>query len=174
MDSNNSELIVNNFKWDTEVTVITIIGTVILMSAIISVWTAKWPIGTGYLKYLIIMPLLFSILYTASSTPVKLKFDGANIVIKKAIGRIQIPLSQIENIEEISPQDIDGSIRTFGSGGFFGYLGRFRNDRIGHYKMYATNRKNLLLIKTTNASYVVSCPDSSSMVNKIRASLIKQ
>ena len=73
------------------------------------------------------------------------------------MGYIEIPLNSIHSIDIISTTTISGSIRLFASGGFFGYFGIFKNKNIGKYTMYATELKNLIMVKTAHKTYVFSC-----------------
>jgi len=94
-----------------------------------------------------------------SMSPRKLIIHSNNIEIRKFIGKIIIPKEDIETIYQIKPDMIKNSIRIFGSGGFGGYLGKFRNSTIGNYQMYITEKKHLVLIKTKDINYVVNCRD---------------
>lgn len=80
-------------------------------------------------------------------------------------------MSEIIETKRISKSDIDNSIRTFGSGGLFGYLGLFKNNRLGNYTMYATELNNLIFIRTCNKKYVFSCSHSKEVVEYINIRL---
>ena len=53
----------------------------------------------------------------------------------------------------------DGSVRTFGVGGLFGYFGRFRSPRFGPYQLYATRRAPSVQLRARGGTYVLS-PDA--------------
>ncbi|MDR3326691.1 MAG: PH domain-containing protein [Prevotellaceae bacterium] len=55
-------------------------------------------------------------------------------------------------------------IRTFGSGGLFGYLGKFENPQLGEFEMYATDSKNRFLVETQSKTYVFSCKDRDKLI----------
>jgi hypothetical protein len=63
----------------------------------------------------------------------------------------------VHSVTVVSNREISNSIRTFGSGGLFGYLGQFRNNLIGNYTMYATEKQNLIYVNTTKGKYIFSC-----------------
>ncbi len=69
-----------------------------------------------------------------------------------------IALSDIESVE-YKPNAGMGSIRVMGIGGVFGYIGRFRNGVLGHYKAYATHRKKSVVIQTKKKEYFLITPD---------------
>ena len=81
---------------------------------------------------------------------------------------IDIPYQQIDKTYAISRDDISGSIRTHASGGLFGYSGNFKNEKLGHYSMYATDLSQLFLIRTKEGKYYIF---SSSERDKIMAAI---
>ena len=89
--------------------------------------------------------------------PMRLKANDEKVTVRRLFGSLEIPLNEVIDTRRIFKSEIDGSIRTFGSGGLFGYLGRFKNDRLGNYTMYATELNNLILVRTNNKKYVFSC-----------------
>ena len=66
-------------------------------------------------------------------------------------------LASLSNAE-FSPGAMMGSIRVFGIGGLFGFIGRFRNELLGPYRAYATNRENTVVLDFDGAKVVVT-PD---------------
>ncbi|HLR26153.1 MAG TPA: PH domain-containing protein [Fodinibius sp.] len=73
----------------------------------------------------------------------------------------EIDLKDITNVD-MTPHAMIGSIRRFGIGGLFGYIGYYRNSILGSYKAYATNSDNTVLIETTNDGKVVVTPDDAA------------
>ena len=49
-------------------------------------------------------------------------------------------------------------LRLGGSGGFFGWFGRFWSRRLGHHRMYATNGRDLVYIERVDGTKVVLSP----------------
>ena len=70
----------------------------------------------------------------------------------------EIEIEDITNVN-ITPHAMMGSIRTFGIGGLFGYIGYYKNSILGSYKAYATNSDNTVLIETNNNGKLVVTPD---------------
>src|ERR1700752_3724852 len=62
-----------------------------------------------------------------------------SLVINKVLGHVRIEFADIKEVEKI-PQFEGGTIRTFGSGGFFGYYGKFYNRNIGKMNIYVTRK----------------------------------
>lgn len=148
-----------NFNWSIEVTIITLITIAIILGIIISFYS-KWPANLSVLKYLITIIILSIILIPSMYTPIRLSINNEKIVLKRVIGNIEINLNDIKSVTLISNREISNSIRTFGSGGLFGYIGQFKNNILGNYTMYATEKKNLMYINTKKGKYIFSCSKS--------------
>jgi len=81
-----------------------------------------------------------------------------------------IDLSEINTVE-IKPYAMTGSVRTFGIGGLFGYVGYFRNSILKGYKAYVTHRDKTVVITTEEEQVVISPDDPEAFVASIEASL---
>lgn len=89
------------------------------------------------------------------------------------IGKIKIPRSKIIIIEHINVEILDKSIRTFASGGLFGYLGYFKNDNLGNYQTYITEKKKLTMIITSRNKFIMNCDNILIIKSTITAKTIK-
>lgn len=69
-----------------------------------------------------------------------------------------ISISDIQSVNFV-PNAMMGSIRTFGNGGVFGYIGHFRNGILGNYQAYVTHRRKTVVIRTTENKHIVISPD---------------
>ncbi len=96
---------------------------------------------------------------------------SGEIVVRQGRGRsIVIPLESIVSIEALPREKVRGlfNIRTYGSGGLFGWMGQFYNKKLGHYEMYATELKNLIIIKTVKKTYVFSCTEREEFLQRVK------
>lgn len=84
----------------------------------------------------------------------------------------EILLSEITNIEN-KPNAMMGSIRTFGIGGVFGYIGKFRNSILGHYTAYATNTEKTVEVESNGIKYIITPDDPEELVASLNAELEK-
>ena len=91
------------------------------------------------------------------------------LIINKVIGKVQIDLNTIKEVQKI-PKFEGGTIRTFGSGGFFGYYGKFYNRVIGKMSMYVTRRDTMILVKTKDRNIIIS-PDDIGLFDKLSAAI---
>jgi hypothetical protein len=112
-----------------------------------------------------IIPLIF--LYFALESPVYLEIDKKSIALRKLSGRFAIDYDRITNVECYKPDSSE--IRLLGSGGCFGYLGKYKNATIGTYQSYVGNYSDSFLIKTKeNKNYVFSCENRDLAINTIK------
>ena len=106
--------------------------------------------------------IIVSILYT----PRKIVRTDSAIYIKRIIGDVSIELNAIEDIQIYNPDKSD--LRIFGSGGFFGYLGKYMNSKYGNYYSYVCNYDEAVIILTHNgAKYVFSCERNQDLVKEV-------
>ena len=70
---------------------------------------------------------------------------------------------------EYSPGATMGSIRTFGIGGLFGFIGRFRNSMLGNYRAYATDSDHTVVLRFRDATVVVTPDDPVGFVAALDA-----
>jgi len=99
--------------------------------------------------------------------PTGYTLEPDELLVHRPIGNIKLPLTDIEDIDSINIKDQGFGLRTFGSGGFFGYFGRFWYKKLGHISMYATSKEKLLLIETKNEvpskKYLIISPDDTAI-----------
>lgn len=159
----------SHFTWSKTVTAITVITLfVLLLITGYFFFYEKVHIAHSCLFLLLVWTV---ILYTFLQSPRTLSIDDANVKIKKIVGYVLIPVNCITSVEVLHEGFINRSIRTFGSGGLFGYLGFFQNKEVGKYRIYATqsDHRKLLMIKTTNRIYVVSVDDVDRCISAIES-----
>ena len=110
-----------------------------------------------------VIPLIIA----ASFAPRYYLVQKDEIIIKQVVGKIIINKGDVENITIIDSAKVKSLVRTFASGGFFGYYGSFYSNSLKHVKMYAGNSsKNLILIKTnTKKSYIITPKEMKIFTN---------
>ncbi len=143
-------------SFDRTTKVISTLTCLLLISLVVKFWFDD--IG---LIINIIMTVLFAFLLLLSYawSPNQFETDASNITIRKMWNPIVIPRVTIIESRLIEADDISGSVRLMGSGGLFGYYGKFNNSKLKTYNLQAGNRVNLVLIKTTDKTYVLT-PDN--------------
>ena len=81
------------------------------------------------------------------------------LFIKRPIGSRQFSLHSLKKAEHIPRRELWMSFRLFGSGGFFGYYGRFYNANYGSMRMFATNLNNAVMLTLNDGRKIVVTPD---------------
>ncbi|MBR2359416.1 MAG: hypothetical protein IKA75_03240 [Bacteroidaceae bacterium] len=171
MDLGNNTISVS-FHWSGEVMAITIVTLVVIVYSFIQLEIVLWPKMLLWLKYLLMIILISAVAIGVAYMPKKLKICEEKVILVRLFNQLEIPKSEIVEVKRITKFDTDGSMRIFGSGGFFGYLGSFRNEKLGNYVMYATELNNLILICTKNKKYIFSCSDPDKVVKYIDLQMI--
>lgn len=156
------------FHWSLQVIIISIITLLVISGGIVYILLDKLPPWGWLLKAAIILPIIFAVVYCIYLTPLKLILDDSHITIKKVIGCDTINTEEIISIEEMPASLVKNSIRVVGSGGLFGYLGKFKNSIIGRYRMYATEIDNLVMIRTADEITVVSCSSREEFIKAVK------
>jgi hypothetical protein len=84
--------------------------------------------------------------------------DSVGLVIHRLGPNVCIRYDEIAGIERIGARQVGLGIRTFGSGGFFGFFGLFYSRQLGRFRGYMTNRRDLVLITLRNGAKLVVSP----------------
>ena len=93
-------------------------------------------------------------------------------IILRPLLDIKIPVTEITEARVLTEEERKGStLRIFGSGGFFGYFGRFWNSKLGWLTYYATQRRNYILVSTVSGKRYIITPDDLSFEGAMRAEL---
>lgn len=93
------------------------------------------------------------------------------LIVKRPVGNKVFPFSEIRSVEVPVKESMRWTIRTFGNGGLFGYVGKFANTTYGNMTWYATRRSNYILIKIKDEGWIVITPDDLSLANDLKAKL---
>lgn len=67
----------------------------------------------------------------------------------------------------VRPGVLANSMRTMGIGGFFGYIGRFRNRILGEYQAYVTDGSRAVVLRFQDSTLVISPDDPAAFVSKV-------
>ena len=102
--------------------------------------------------------LVITIVTFAFSTK-SIELNQNDLCVKRPFDKVVILLSDIIKIQKIDYKDLSFAMRKFGSGGLFGYFGKFWNKQQGSMTWYATDMKNPVMIETKNGKKIVLTPD---------------
>lgn len=117
------------------------------------------------LEILIFVAVPFSV-YLFS--PLGYSVRNGALVIHRPVKPVVIPLTEIQNVEILAPEDITApSFRVFGVGGLFGYYGLFFQNDLGVVRYYLRNKKNPMVIDTASRGRLLISPDSPGLVRAL-------
>ncbi len=117
----------------------------------------------GFMILLLLVVYVFCYLYR----PLGYMVDRENITVHRPLKSVIIPLKEIGEVFQVSPESMKWTIRTFGNGGLFGLYGKFWNTRYGNMTWYATRTDNVIMVVMKNAKKIVLSPDQLSMLDEI-------
>lgn len=127
--------------------------------------TPEFWIVFGILLLLLFLGLLYG--------PTQIIANRDYIIVKTYFLKHKILVSDIESVELFQPTLV--SIRLFASGGYFGYLGLFRDGYIGTYAGYYGKATDCFLVRMKNGGkYVLGCENPDIMVNFINSVINKE
>jgi hypothetical protein len=148
--------------WDQKLTLMTIAGSaLLLLGALLAFWMSLTVVPPGAGRIVILAGGLLALgafAFGALLAPRGYTVSGDRLTIGRILRPVEIPLASITSAEILPADRLAGSWRTLGSGGLFGYYGRFRNETLGSYRMYATRGEGYVLVRAAQ-SFVLT-PDS--------------
>lgn len=112
----------------------------------------------NYISIIAVLLYTFFFVYFAIKIPLYTYVDEKNIIVKQLVGKKIFCREEIK-ITYLETKIINDAIRMFGSGGFGGYIGWFRNTSLGKFYMLSVNTKEIALIETKDGrKYVLNLP----------------
>lgn len=87
--------------------------------------------------------------------------------IKRLIGDVVIPLTQLRFVRDATRADFRGCVRLWGSGGLFGYYGLFWSKALGKSRWYVTDRSKAIVVTDGSQTVLVSPEDRDGFVAAI-------
>jgi hypothetical protein len=129
----------------------------------------KSGIGTESLV-LMLSTLLIIVIYLICYLlrPLKYVLDNDKLVIKRLAFDLTIEIKTIKSASLADKESMRWTIRTFGNGGLFGYIGKFYNQTFGAMTWYATRRSHYIVLGTSSSEKIVITPDDLDMANEIQ------
>jgi hypothetical protein len=97
-------------------------------------------------------------------SPRSYSISGREIIVKRLIGSVRVPLDRLKEARLVTPDDLRGGIRLWGSGGMFGYYGLFRTTKLGNCRWYVTNRRNMVVVVTESKTTLYSPDDTEGFL----------
>jgi hypothetical protein len=158
--------------WDQRLFAITLLTSALMLGgAAFCAWLAlSRPPAGGWRWALLAAAAVPLIAFVAGAilAPRGYSVRDGSLVIERFARPVVIPLAAIRGVEPIDDARLAGAWRVLGSGGFFGYYGRFRNSILGDFRMYATRGHGHVLVRA-DRSYVLTPDAPERFVAALRA-----
>lgn len=155
-----------NIKWTGEVWAITVfvwIAMIFSMYAILFGSRIDW----WYFKVPVTLILVIAITVCCYMAPLSLNLSDSRLKINRVGKPILIPYDQIKDTDGFVFKKM--TVRVLGSGGFFGFTGKFSNDELGIFTAYVGDTSKTFYVKTKKGKiYALSCEQPDAVVAKLR------
>lgn len=117
---------------------------------------------------LVLAAIAATIGFAWALAPKGYSIEGSRLRVERPLRPIDVPLREIRAASALPEGLLAGSLRIAGSGGLFGYYGRFWSRRFGSYRMYATRRTGLVLVEAADR-FVLSPEPADRFLDALRA-----
>ena len=152
-------------KWSGVSLVVTIVVSCILCGGLIACSDNK----AKFLALAAVTVAAFIAMWLYS--PIAVRVTDSELIVEKRIGRKRLALCDIELVEPFVPEPWINQ-RLFGSGGFCGYWGWFRDPEIGTYFGYYGKPSDCFRVKMKNGrTYVIGCEDGLAVAARLISNL---
>ena len=154
-----------NAPWGTTLKVMTLLGCAVFLSIpLVGIVKGSRSV-TGWVL-LVVLPIVF--LGITSLFAVRgYGLEGNTLYVQRLGWHTQIPLDRLESAA-IDSHAMERSIRTWGNGGLFGFVGHFWNRKLGAYYAYATRLDCAVVLVFQDRKLVVTPDDPEGFVRALR------
>ncbi|MGB3542439.1 PH domain-containing protein [Rubrivirga sp.] len=142
--------------WSAPLTVISVLMVVVVIGAFAS--------GAA-----IAVAVVLAILGVAGALAVRgYVVETDAVVIQRPGWETRLELRDLEDVE-VDPDAMRFAFRTFGIGGPFAFVGRYRSGRVGGFTAYATDRSRSVVLRWPDKTVVVTPDDPETFVAAVEA-----
>lgn len=162
--------VIFNIKWTFMVWVITLLTLAVLFYAEYSILTRN-NLNWWYFKLPISLVIVGTVVVCFLTAPLRLKISGEQLQICKIGGCTNIPYGEIQEVDSFR---FNAATRVFGSGGFFGFTGKFSEKKLGTFTAYIGDTSKTFYVKTIQGKiYAISCEQPDIAIALIKKKIIK-
>jgi Bacterial PH domain len=122
------------------------------------------------LVMLLWVPIIAMPAFAYAASPLGYAIDNRALYVeRKALRTLRVPLNQIAAVKYMPVTSLQGAIRVYGTGGLFGWAGRYRLPGLGPVSMHATNLEQLIIIQRRHRKPILISPaDSAAFLTGLR------
>jgi hypothetical protein len=164
----------SNAKWDWSTRIIT---TFVLLLVLVLA-TKEFnrylttPSDSYPVRFIIIFLVAIAFLLTFLYSIKKYRLTNDSLEIVRFLNKKTIPLSSIKAVHILNNSDMVWTIRLFGSGGLFGYIGYFWNFKHKFISVYATRLSPLVMLVTSENKKLIISPEEYAFVEALEKHII--
>lgn len=160
---------IKRVHWESQVKSITV-ACILLILLVEYIFIRDIMKEVEFLDVLVVLAIAVFTLFSIVKSPKCIVLTNSQLIIKKHLGERVLNINDIESVESYLPNRRD--IRVIGSGGFLGYLGRYKNVKVGPYYSYVCDMNKAFFVTTKQGKNVMlSCEDRDAVVRAIRKEL---
>jgi hypothetical protein len=126
--------------------------------------------GTRLAMGLTAAVLLATLLLSYLLSPQGYAIDGATLEVVRRLKPVAIPLTGITSAEIGADDLLAGSIKIIGNDGLWGRYGKYRNARLGAYKLYVRRGAPLVLVEC-GEKYVIAPERPEEFLRELTAAV---
>ena len=135
--------------------------SLITMGVILSILLAAWIARNATLGvqtfFGTLLPLLIFAAFLISIRAVEV--TDTQVIVRRRLGSKRYNLADIKRVQILEKDGLNASIRTFGSGGLFGSIGRFWHREHGQLRVNSNRRGRHIMLYTARQKVVFSAND---------------
>jgi len=109
-----------------------------------------WALLVGPLILAGVIPIAWAL------APRGFTIEGGELTVIRALFPVRIPLAAIRGAWLVGRAQAGALVRVAGSGGLFGYYGRYYSRGLGAFRLYATRRDRLVVVDTEAGRFVLT------------------
>lgn len=143
--------------------IVTIIGIAMLVVMMIFELKRSHEITAYFVAFALVSLCFMALFYS----PMYISVGNGNLNIHRSLRIKSIPITDIKSVELCAPTMSE--MRICGSGGWFGYWGRFSEPSIGKYFAYYGKASDCFLVRLKDdRQYLLSCEKPAQMVEFLK------
>ena len=152
--------------WSKSLIVASTFATLVCLGVSYALWTLPMDSSLERLRFWLALLPLAIILVCALFTVRGYSIANGTLLIDRPFWKTRISLRELRSVK-FDPTATHRSIRTFGNGGFFSFTGYFRNQELGSYRAFMTDRRRAVVLRFPSSVMVISPDRPEDFVNTI-------
>jgi hypothetical protein len=164
----------SNAKWDGFTKVITLFVLsffAVLVFKILRNFQLQLENESFRINLVILLVVVIAAVYLFSIKKYRLTDNALEIV--RVLNTKTVPLSSLKEVRVVTNTEMAWTIRLFGSGGLFGFIGFFWNFKHKFISVYSTRMTRLVLITTTENKKLIISPEDFAFVEALQNKISK-